>query len=337
MPRRRSIRPSDLAGMKIRVQNSIMSMKMVQAMGGSPTPVPWGELYTALDQGVVDGAENNSPSFRTSRHYEVCPYYSLDEHTCLPDILVISTRVWSHLSPEQQRILQEAVDESVQYQRKIWAEAELKDLETVQQQGARIVRPDKAPFRESVRSVWKEFEGTEIGELIRADPGGAMKFLIVSQEGPGSVAGGAGHRRDGGPGPGCALAGLHPADPERPQHVDGRAGDVHADLGGSLLGAAVAMGRGAHLGIDYFVGKLPPRARLATEVLVFFFVAAFSLLVMVLGGIDLVASNLELGQESPALRMNMGYVYLAVPISGFFLTLYATIGLVERLKSLKPS
>jgi tripartite ATP-independent transporter DctP family solute receptor len=159
--------PSDLAGMKIRVQNSIMSMKMVQAMGGSPTPVPWGELYTALDQGVVDGAENNSPSFRTSRHYEVCPFYSLDEHTCLPDILVISTRVWAHLSPEQQRILQEAVDESVQYQRKIWAEAELKDLETVQQQGARIIRPDKAAFRESVRPVWREFDGTEIGELIR--------------------------------------------------------------------------------------------------------------------------------------------------------------------------
>jgi tripartite ATP-independent transporter DctP family solute receptor len=159
--------PSDLAGMKIRVQNSIMSIKMVQAMGGSPTPVPWGELYTALDQGVVDGAENNAPSFRTSRHYEVCPYYSLDEHTCLPDILVISTRVWGHLTAEQQKILQESVDESVVYQRKIWAEAELADLETVQKQGARIIRPDKAPFRESVRPVWKEFEGTEIGELIR--------------------------------------------------------------------------------------------------------------------------------------------------------------------------
>jgi tripartite ATP-independent transporter DctP family solute receptor len=159
--------PSDLAGMKIRVQNSIMSIKMVQAMGGSPTPVPWGELYTALDQGVVDGAENNAPSFRTSRHYEVCPYYSLDEHTCLPDILVISTRVWGHLTAEQQKILRESVDESVVYQRKIWAEAELADLETVQKQGARIIRPDKAPFRESVRPVWKEFEGTEIGELIR--------------------------------------------------------------------------------------------------------------------------------------------------------------------------
>jgi tripartite ATP-independent transporter DctP family solute receptor len=159
--------PADLTGMKIRVQSSIMSMKMVQAMGGAPTPIPWGELYTALDQGVVDGAENNTPSFRTSRHYEVCKYYSLDEHTRLPDILIISTRVWNHLTPEQQGILQEAVDESVEYQRKIWAEAEQTDLRIVQEGGAEVLRPDQAPFRESVRSVWQEFEGTEIGDLIR--------------------------------------------------------------------------------------------------------------------------------------------------------------------------
>ena len=161
-------KPADLAGMKIRVQKSIMSMKMVEAMGGSPTPIDWGELYTSLDQGVVDGAENNPPSFRTSRHYEVCPYYSLDEHTCLPDILVISTKVWRRLTDEQQGILQEAADESVEYQRKIWAEAEEKDLKTVQDEGVTIIRPDKGPFRESVRPIWKEFEGTEIGELIES-------------------------------------------------------------------------------------------------------------------------------------------------------------------------
>jgi len=102
----------------------------------------------------------------------------------------------------------------------------------------------------------------------------------------------------------------------------------------SLLGAAVALGRGAHLGIDYFVGKLPPRVRLSTEVFVFFCVSAFSLLVMLIGGIDLVRSTLELGQESSALRVKIGYVYLAIPISGFFLTLYAVIGLVERLQLL---
>lgn len=103
----------------------------------------------------------------------------------------------------------------------------------------------------------------------------------------------------------------------------------------ALLGAAVALNRGAHLGIDYFVGKLSDKTRLGTEVFVFFCIAAFSVFVMMIGGIDLVAGNLELGQESPALRVEMGYVYLAVPISGFFLTLYAVIGLVERVTRLR--
>jgi tripartite ATP-independent transporter DctP family solute receptor len=159
--------PEDLKGMKIRVLNSVMSMKMVEAMGGSPTPIPWGELYTALEQGVVDAAENNPPSFRSSRHYEVCKYYTLDEHTRLPDILIISVRVWDGLKPEFQRILQEAVDESVEYQRKIWAEAEEADMKTVQDAAVRIIHPEKALFRESVEGVWDQFEDTEIGELIR--------------------------------------------------------------------------------------------------------------------------------------------------------------------------
>jgi TRAP-type C4-dicarboxylate transport system permease small subunit len=103
----------------------------------------------------------------------------------------------------------------------------------------------------------------------------------------------------------------------------------------ALLGAAVALNRGAHLGIDYFVGKLPYRARVATEVLVFLCVATFAFFVMVVGGIDLVRSMLELGEESPALRLKIGYVYLAVPISGFFLTLYAVMGVVERLQELR--
>ncbi len=102
----------------------------------------------------------------------------------------------------------------------------------------------------------------------------------------------------------------------------------------SLLGAAVALNRGAHLGIDYFVGKLSPKKRLYTEVFVFLCVSLFSLSVMVLGGIDLVVSTLKLQQLSPALGIKVGYVYLAVPISGFFLVLYSVIGLVERLAQL---
>jgi TRAP-type C4-dicarboxylate transport system permease small subunit len=105
----------------------------------------------------------------------------------------------------------------------------------------------------------------------------------------------------------------------------------------SLLGAAVALGRGAHLGIDYLVNKLSIKKKLCTEVFVFLCIALFSLCVMVIGGIDLVISTLKLGQVSPALGVKIGYVYLAIPISGFFLVLYSVIGLVERLVELfKP-
>jgi len=102
----------------------------------------------------------------------------------------------------------------------------------------------------------------------------------------------------------------------------------------SLLGAAVALNRGAHLGIDYFVGKLSAMKRLYTEIFVFLCISVFSFCVMILGGMDLVISTLQLEQVSPALGVKIGYVYLAVPISGFFLVLYSVIGLVERLAAL---
>lgn len=102
----------------------------------------------------------------------------------------------------------------------------------------------------------------------------------------------------------------------------------------SLLGAAVALNRGAHLGIDYFTGKLQPKTRIYTEIFVFACIALFCFLVMVIGGIDLVRTTLNLRQVSPALGIQMGYVYLAVPISGLFMVLYSIIGLFERVNEL---
>ena len=159
--------PADLKGLKIRVQKSEMAIKMIVAMGGSATPIDWGELYTSLQQGVVDAAENNPPSFYSSMHYEVCKYYILDEHTRCPDVLMISTFVWEKLSPEFQRILQEAADESVTYERKLWDQKEKECLEAVEKAGVTITHPDKTPFREATKSIWKEFEGTEIGEIAK--------------------------------------------------------------------------------------------------------------------------------------------------------------------------
>ena len=158
--------PADLKGMKIRVMKSITAVEMVKALGGSPTPIPWGELYTALQQGVVDGAENNPPSFYLSRHYEVCKYYSLDEHTAVPDILLMSTVVWQSLSPQEQQWLQEAVDESVEYQKILWKESSDNALQQVQKAGVEVLHPEKAPFQTAVQDMHASYKGTTIYDLI---------------------------------------------------------------------------------------------------------------------------------------------------------------------------
>ncbi len=158
--------PADLKGLKIRVQKSQTSVKMVQALGGSATPISWGELYTALQQGVVDGAENNPPSFYLSRHYEISKFYALDEHTSVPDILLMSSRIWHDLTPEQQDWLQQAVDESVVYQRKLWREATEQALAAVEAAGVEISYPDKEPFQQAVRGMKAAYAGTTVGDLL---------------------------------------------------------------------------------------------------------------------------------------------------------------------------
>jgi len=153
--------PADLEGMKIRVQESVMAMNLVRSLGGAPTPISWGELYTALQQGVVDGAENNPPSFVSSRHYEICKFYSLNEHTAVPDILIISTVAWKRLSPQEQEWLQEAADEAIAFQRKLWVEAEQEALRTVEAAGVTVTRPDKTLFAEKTKSLLEEYKNDE--------------------------------------------------------------------------------------------------------------------------------------------------------------------------------
>lgn len=159
--------PADLVGLKVRVMKSKLALDLMEVMGASATAIDWGELYTSLQQGVVDGAENNPPTFYTSNHYEVCPYYTLDEHSRLPDVLLISTTQWNRLSPEFQQTLQEAVDESVVYQRELWREMVQESLAQVEKAGVTIIRPDKQPFREVVKPLLATFEGTEVGDLAK--------------------------------------------------------------------------------------------------------------------------------------------------------------------------
>lgn len=159
--------PDDLNGQSIRVQESQTSMRMVRALGGSPTPVSWGELYTALSQGVVDGAENNPPSFYISGHYEVSQYFTINEHTYVPDVVLISSYIWNTLDEQQQAWLQQAMDESVEYQKELWAEATEHALEQVQKAGVEVIYPDKAPFMERVAPMHEAFQGEEVYELLQ--------------------------------------------------------------------------------------------------------------------------------------------------------------------------
>jgi tripartite ATP-independent transporter DctP family solute receptor len=160
--------PADLAGMKIRTMESPTAVQMINLLGGSATPISWGELYTALQQGVVDGAENNPPSFHLSRHYEVCKHYSIDEHTSIPDVLMINATFWNSLTPQEQAWVQEAADESAQHQKQLWKKASEKAMAEVQAHGVHVYYPDKTAFEHKVEDIYEEYrDQPEIYDLIK--------------------------------------------------------------------------------------------------------------------------------------------------------------------------
>ncbi len=148
---------ADVKGLKIRVQQSDLWVALLQAMGANATPIPYGEVYTSLKTGVVDGAENNWPSYDTARHFEVAPYYALTEHSMAPEMLLMSKKVYDGLTPEQQKIFREAAKESVPYMRKLWDEKEAKSRAVVEAGGAKITEVDKKSFQDAMKPVYDKF------------------------------------------------------------------------------------------------------------------------------------------------------------------------------------
>jgi tripartite ATP-independent transporter DctP family solute receptor len=161
------LKPEDVREMKLRVLPSKTAHDMITTLGGGPTPIPFGELYTALQQGMIDGAENNPPSLFTSRHYEVAKHYSLDEHTRVPDVVIFSKKIWDSLDPQVQRWISEAANDSVTFQRKLWREQTEEALREVQKAGVTIYHPDKAAFAAAMAPMYERVEGTRVGELAR--------------------------------------------------------------------------------------------------------------------------------------------------------------------------
>lgn len=148
---------ADAKGLKVRVQQSDLWVSLLEAMGANATPMPFGEVYTALKTGLVDAAENNYPSYESSRHFEVARFYNKTEHSMVPEILLFSKKVWDTLSADEQKQIRVAAKESVTYMRKLWDEREEKSLAVVKAAGVQLVEVDKASFQVAMKPVYDKF------------------------------------------------------------------------------------------------------------------------------------------------------------------------------------
>lgn len=163
-------RPEDLQGLQIRAQRSRTASRMIQVLGAEPMAIPWGELFTALDTGTVDGAENNPPSLVASRQYEVSRSYSLNEHARVPDLLVIGVDVWDRLRPEERGWVRAAARESSRFQRRAWEDSEKAALEEIRRAGVQVVEDvDREAFRRKASAMYEDppYRDPAIRDLIR--------------------------------------------------------------------------------------------------------------------------------------------------------------------------
>jgi tripartite ATP-independent transporter DctP family solute receptor len=159
--------PADMAGLKLRVIQSDVFVDMVGALGASATPMPYGEVFSAIQTGVVDGAENNFPSYDTANHYQVAKYYSLDEHTIVPEVFVMSKSSWDKLTPEDQAIFKQAARESAEKQWELWDAFVLQSRAKVEGAGTEIASPEKQPFIDAMKPVYDKYVNTpELQDLV---------------------------------------------------------------------------------------------------------------------------------------------------------------------------
>lgn len=164
--------PDDLAGQKIRVQNSDLFVATVAALGGTATPMNYGEVYQGLLQGVIDGAENNEPSYESSRHFEAAPYFSATAHVLAPEVLVMAAHRWSRLDPADQALLRETARASVPVMRAAWDRREAEAIARLRAAGVTLVSSvdiDRAAFRARIEPVWRRFLTTEALRRLATD------------------------------------------------------------------------------------------------------------------------------------------------------------------------
>lgn len=159
----------DLKGLKFRVMQNDVFVDMMSALGANATPMPYGEVYSSIQTGVIDGAENNFPSYDSSGHAEVAKYFTLDQHLILPELVAVSKTSWDKLSPEDQEIMRTAAKNSAVLQRKLWADQEKASEDKVIAAGAEVIKDvDKTAFIEAMAPVYEKYVTTpEAKDLVK--------------------------------------------------------------------------------------------------------------------------------------------------------------------------
>ena len=156
--------------MKFRVMQSDMFVDMVAALGANATPMPYGEVYSSIQTGVIDGAENNWPSYDTSGHFEVAKYYTLDQHLIVPEVLVMSKKSFDKLSAEDQAAVRQAARESMPINRELWAAQEKISEDKVMAAGVQLIKDiDKTPFIEAMVPVYEKYVTSDVLKKMVAD------------------------------------------------------------------------------------------------------------------------------------------------------------------------
>ena len=163
----------DLKGLKFRVMQNDVFVDMMDALGANATPMPYGEVYSSIQTGVIDGAENNFPSYDTSGHAEVAKYFTLDQHLMVPELVAVSKTSWEKLTPEDQEIMRTAARNSATVQRQLRADQEAASEAAVLEDGAEIIKDvDKTAFIEAMAPVYEKYvttpEAKDLIERIRA-------------------------------------------------------------------------------------------------------------------------------------------------------------------------
>ena len=159
----------DMKGMKFRVIQSDIFVDMVAALGANATPMPYGEVYSGIETGVIDGAENNFPSYDTAKHFEVAKHYSLDEHTILPEVFVMNKAAFDKLTPEDQAIFKQAGTDSVAKQRELWAAKVGESRKKVEDAGSEITTPEKQGLIDAMKPVYDKHITDEVLKKLVAD------------------------------------------------------------------------------------------------------------------------------------------------------------------------